>query len=83
MVITQKSLHRRTFLKGTGAAFALPLLDAMTPAFAAAAAPADPHGLRRGPQWHHEPRQRIRAEGHGRSRDAPRSSSRWPTSRTA
>ena len=36
MVITQKSLHRRTFLKGTGAAFALPLLDAMTPAFAAA-----------------------------------------------
>jgi Protein of unknown function (DUF1552) len=36
MVITQKSLHRRTFLKGTGAALALPLLDAMTPVFAAA-----------------------------------------------
>jgi len=35
MVITQKSLHRRTFLKGTGAALALPLLDSMTPAFAA------------------------------------------------
>ncbi len=35
MVITGKSIHRRAFLQGTGAAFALPLLDAMTPAFAA------------------------------------------------
>src|SRR5262249_61958368 len=34
MVITGKSVDRRTFLRGTGAAFALPLLDAMTPAFA-------------------------------------------------
>jgi hypothetical protein len=34
MVITGKSIDRRTFLRGTGAAFALPLLDAMTPAFA-------------------------------------------------
>jgi hypothetical protein len=34
MVITGKHIHRRTFLQGTGAAFALPLLDAMTPAFA-------------------------------------------------
>jgi len=34
MVITGKSIDRRTFLYGTGAAFALPLLDAMTPAFA-------------------------------------------------
>lgn len=34
MVITRKSIDRRTFLHGTGAAFALPLLDAMTPAFA-------------------------------------------------
>jgi hypothetical protein len=34
MVITGKSIDRRTFLHGTGAAFALPLLDAMTPAFA-------------------------------------------------
>jgi hypothetical protein len=34
MVITGKSVDRRTFLYGTGAAFALPLLDAMTPAFA-------------------------------------------------
>src|SRR5712692_6939515 len=34
MVITGKSVDRRTFLCGTGAALALPLLDAMTPAFA-------------------------------------------------
>ena len=34
MVITGKSIDRRAFLYGTGAAFALPLLDAMTPAFA-------------------------------------------------
>ena len=34
MVITGKSIDRRTFLHGSGAALALPLLDAMTPAFA-------------------------------------------------
>ena len=34
MVITRKSIPRRAFLRGTGAALALPLLDAMTPAFA-------------------------------------------------
>jgi hypothetical protein len=38
MVITRKSIHRRAFLRGTGAALALPVLDAMTPAFAADAA---------------------------------------------
>jgi hypothetical protein len=38
MVITGKHIDRRTFLYGTGAAFALPLLDAMTPAFATGAA---------------------------------------------
>ena len=31
----QKSLSRRTVLKGLGAGMALPLLSAMTPAFAA------------------------------------------------
>lgn len=36
MMITKKYLPRRTFLKGMGTAIALPLLDAMTPAFAAA-----------------------------------------------
>ena len=35
MFITKKHMARRTFLKGVGASVALPLLDAMTPAFAA------------------------------------------------
>src|SRR5947207_6893269 len=34
MVITRKAIPRRAFLRGTGAALALPVLDAMTPAFA-------------------------------------------------
>ena len=34
MVITKKYIPRRTFLKGAGAAIALPTLSAMTPAFA-------------------------------------------------
>jgi hypothetical protein len=37
MYVTGKSLPRRTFLRGMGAAVALPFLDSMTPAFAAAA----------------------------------------------
>jgi hypothetical protein len=37
MIVTRKQLHRRTFLRGVGAAIALPMLDAMTPAFAAPA----------------------------------------------
>ena len=32
MIITKKSLPRRTFLRGVGATLALPLLDAMVPA---------------------------------------------------
>jgi len=44
MIITQKALARRTFLRGLGTALALPLLDSMVPALAAtrntAAAPA-------------------------------------------
>jgi hypothetical protein len=36
MFITQRTLPRRTFLRGMGAAIALPLLDAMTPALARA-----------------------------------------------
>src|SRR5713101_1078601 len=35
MVIFKKSIPRRTFLRGVGATVALPVLDAMTPAFAA------------------------------------------------
>jgi hypothetical protein len=34
MFLTKKQLPRRTFLRGMGATFALPLLDAMIPAFA-------------------------------------------------
>ena len=37
MFITKKRLHRRTFLKGTGAAMALSFLDAMVPAATALA----------------------------------------------
>ena len=37
MIITRKSLPRRTFLRGLGAAVALPLLDAMAPALTATA----------------------------------------------
>src|SRR5262249_17439179 len=36
MIITNKHLSRRTVLKGMGASLALPMLDAMTPALAAA-----------------------------------------------
>jgi hypothetical protein len=39
-VITGKHIHRRTLLKGVGAAIALPVLDAMRPALAASLKPA-------------------------------------------
>jgi hypothetical protein len=42
MIMTRRHLPRRTFLKGMGAAIALPVLDAMTPALAAARAKAPP-----------------------------------------
>jgi len=38
VVVTKKHLHRRTFLKAAGATLALPFLDGMVPAFAAATA---------------------------------------------
>ena len=51
MFIARKHLPRRTFLQGVGATLALPLLDAMVPAFAATAPPTPrlgfvyfPHG---------------------------------------
>ena len=37
--LTRRHLSRRTFLQGVGAAIALPVLDAMSPAFAAASPP--------------------------------------------
>ena len=43
MIVTKKSLPRRTFLRGAGTMLALPLLDAMVPAMTAlAATPAAP-----------------------------------------
>jgi hypothetical protein len=43
MIITKKSLPRRTFLRGVGASVALPLLDSMVPALVAATTnPAKP-----------------------------------------
>ena len=42
MIVTGKSLPRRTFLRGAGAALALPFLDAMVPALSAAARAAAP-----------------------------------------
>jgi hypothetical protein len=39
-ISTQSTLSRRNFLRGTGVALSLPLLDAMIPAFARAKAPA-------------------------------------------
>lgn len=48
MIITRTALPRRTFLRGIGAAIALPLLDAMVPSMTALAkTPADPARLRR------------------------------------
>jgi len=44
-ISTRKHLPRRTFLKGVGAAMALPALDAMRPAFAKANADATPHRM--------------------------------------
>ena len=42
MIITKKAIPRRTFLRGLGAAVALPLLDSMSPAFAAPGRTAAP-----------------------------------------
>jgi len=48
MMVTQKALPRRTFLRGAGAALALPLLDAMVPALAATRTTAAKPALRLG-----------------------------------
>jgi hypothetical protein len=45
MIVTGKHLPRRTFLRGLGATLALPMLDCMTPAFAAPAATRAPMRL--------------------------------------
>jgi hypothetical protein len=45
MIVTGKHLQRRTFLRGLGAALALPMLDSMIPAMASAAAESSPTRL--------------------------------------
>ena len=48
MIVTKKSLPRRTFLRGVGSLLSLPLLDAMVPALTASASTvAAPERLRR------------------------------------
>jgi hypothetical protein len=42
MIVTRKSLHRRTFLRGLGTTLSLPLLDSMIPALAKANAVKSP-----------------------------------------
>ena len=42
MIVTRKAIQRRTFLRGAGAAVALPFLDSMVPAFATAATTPKP-----------------------------------------
>jgi len=42
MIITKKALPRRSFLRGVGAAVALPMLDAMVPALAQSGSAAEP-----------------------------------------
>ena len=42
MIITKLALPRRTFLRGVGATLALPMLDAMVPAFGGLSAAAAP-----------------------------------------
>lgn len=48
MIITKKALARRTFLRGAGAALALPFLDAMAPALAGPLDPASNRPVRLG-----------------------------------
>ena len=55
MIITKLALPRRTFLRGIGATLALPMLDAMVPAFAKAksaeAMAAPRRNVRRDSEW--------------------------------
>jgi hypothetical protein len=45
VIVTRKAIARRTVLRGIGATLALPLLDSMVPAFAAAAKPVTRLGV--------------------------------------
>ena len=52
MMVTKKSLPRRTFLRGLGTTLALPLFDAMVPAFAGPATNAAKAPIRLGFVYH-------------------------------
>ena len=52
MIVTRKSLPRRTFLRGMGTALALPLLDSMIPALSADATTAAKPVVRLGFIYH-------------------------------
>ena len=73
MFITKKSLPRRTFLRGMGAAVALPLLDAMVPALTATAQTAANPRAASGPSTFRTARSWSSGS---RRRSAPGSSSR-------
>ena len=55
MIVTKKALPRRTFLRGAGAVLALPLLDSMAPAMAAAPRPVKRLGFVYMPMGAHIP----------------------------
>jgi hypothetical protein len=55
MIVTKKALPRRTFLRGSGAVLALPLLDAMAPAVAATPRPVKRLGFVYMPMGAHIP----------------------------
>ena len=74
MFVTKKAISRRTMLRGVGTAVALPLLDAMIPAFAPAARHRSRAPLRRRLS---SQRRHLRSNGCRRAR-APNSSSLPP-----
>ena len=75
MIVTRMSLPRRTFLRGAGAALALPLLDAMVPAATALARTAATPDEAARLHLHPERRQHV-ASGH-RPATAPSSCRRF------
>ena len=77
--VTRKHISRRTMLRGMGAAIALPALDAMFPALAAAPAAGAPSGGGVCSQRHHH--EGLEARGHRRRILPSRGySSRWSRS---
>ena len=85
IMITRKHLPRRTFLRGLGTAIALPVLDAMMPAFAVAGARSLNAPLRMAfayvPERHHHEGLDARRRQAPTS-SCPRSSSRSSSTRT-